>query len=263
MNDIQNSRVILVVSFGTSCDKSRETAIGGIERKIAEEFPQCEIRRAFTSSVIINKLRERDGIETDSVEQALEKLLTDGFRYVTVQPTHIINGIENDKMTEILSSYTNKFESLRIGKPLLSSDDDFQKIINIFSERVKRLAESETAAVFMGHGTEHSVNSVYTALEERFRSCGCDNVFVGTVEAKPGLDEVIKKVMAGGYKKAVLMPFMVVCGDHVSNDMAGSGQDSWKSSFIKKGLKVECIMKGLGEYPEIQRMFAEHARNAE
>ena len=45
----------------------------------------------------------------------------------------------------------------------------------------------------MGHGTEHSVNTVYTELEEKFRSCGIENVFVGTVEAEPELDEVILK----------------------------------------------------------------------
>ena len=115
----------------------------------------------------------------------------------------------------------------------------------------------------MGHGTEHSVNTVYTELEEKFRSCGIENVFVGTVEAEPELDEVILKVRAGGYKKVVLMPFMIVSGDHASNDMAGLGQDSWKNNFINEGFEVECIMKGLGEYSEIQSIFAEHVKSAE
>ncbi|MBS6315828.1 MAG: sirohydrochlorin cobaltochelatase [Ruminococcus sp.] len=263
MKSTEKSRVILVVSFGTSFDRARKNAIGGIERKIAEEFPECEIRRAFTSRIIINKLREHDGIEVDSVEQAMERLLSDGIREVIVQPTHIINGIENDKMIEILKDYEDKFKSMKIGSPLLTSDKDLEKVVDIFSDKVKKFADLHTAAVFMGHGTEHSVNTVYTELEEKFRSCGIENVFVGTVEAEPELDEVILKVRAGGYKKVVLMPFMIVSGDHASNDMAGLGQDSWKNNFINEGFEVECIMKGLGEYSEIQSIFAEHVKSAE
>ena len=140
---------------------------------------------------------------------------------------------------------------------------DLEKVVDIFSDKVKKFADLHTAAVFMGHGTEHSVNTVYTELEEKFRSCGIENVFVGTVEAEPELDEVILKVRAGGYKKVVLMPFMIVSGDHASNDMAGLGQDSWKNNFINEGFEVECIMKGLGEYSEIQSIFAEHVKSAE
>ena len=86
---------------------------------------------------------------------------------------------------------------------------------------------------------------------------------MGTVEAEPELDEVILKVRAGGYKKVMLMPFMIVSGDHASNDMAGLGQDSWKNNFINEGFEVECIMKGLGEYSEIQSIFAEHVKSAD
>lgn len=263
MKNTEKSRVVLVVSFGTSFNKAREAAIGAIERTIAEECPECEIRRAFTSRMIINKLRERDGIEIDSVEQAMERLVSDGIREVTVQPTHIINGIENEEMTEIVKRYEDKFESLKMGKPLLSSDNDFQDVIGVLSDNIKEFGNLQTAVVFMGHGTEHEVNSVYAVLEKNFRYAGYENVFVGTVEAEPELDEVVLKVKSGGYKKVVLMPFMIVSGDHASNDMAGDGENSWKNVFIKEGFEVECIMKGLGEYPEIQNVFAEHSKSAE
>ena len=163
-----------------------------------------------------------------------------------------------DMETEVVSGLT------AYGPGYISEETkDLEKVVDIFSDKVKKFADLHTAAVFMGHGTEHSVNTVYTELEEKFRSCGIENVFVGTVEAEPELDEVILKVRAGGYKKVVLMPFMIVSGDHASNDMAGLGQDSWKNNFINEGFEVECIMKGLGEYSEIQSIFAEHVKSAE
>ena len=57
---------ILVVSFGTSYNDSREKTIGAIETAIADAFPKWTVRRAFTSRMIIRKLRERDGYRVDS-----------------------------------------------------------------------------------------------------------------------------------------------------------------------------------------------------
>ena len=92
--------------------------------------------------------------------------MSDGIREVIVQLLLIINGIENDKMIEILKDYEDKFKSMKIGSPLLTSDKDLEKVVDIFSDKVKKFADLHTAAVFMGHGTEHSVNTVYTELEE-------------------------------------------------------------------------------------------------
>ena len=62
-NKETGKRAILVVSFGTSYNESREATIGAIEKAIAEAFPETETRRAFTSQIIIDKLKERDGLE--------------------------------------------------------------------------------------------------------------------------------------------------------------------------------------------------------
>lgn len=51
---------------------------------------------------------------------------------------------------------------------------------------------------------------------------------------------------------------MIVAGDHANNDMAGDEEDSWKSVFEKEGFEVECVLKGLGQYPGIQQMFVAH-----
>ncbi|MCR5682228.1 MAG: sirohydrochlorin cobaltochelatase, partial [Clostridiales bacterium] len=62
--------VILVVSFGTSYNDSREATIGAIETAIQAANPGSEVRRAFTSQIIIDKLKDRDGIVIDNVEEA-------------------------------------------------------------------------------------------------------------------------------------------------------------------------------------------------
>ena len=65
-----------------------------------------------------------------------------------------------------------------------------------------------------------------------------------------------------GYTRVVLRDMMVVCGDHANNDMAGDEEDSWKSIFTAAGYEVECVLEGLGEVPEIQQIYVEHALKA-
>ncbi len=250
--------VILVVSFGTSYNDSREKTIGAIEKAIQTANPDYEVRRAFTSQIIIDKLKERDNLEIDNVEQAFDRLVSDGVKKVVVQPTHLMNGYEYDDLAKATEQYRAKFDAVAMGKPLLSSDDDFDKIAKLLPEITTN--KDDTAYVFMGHGTEHDANGVYTKLQTKLSAD--TNYFIGTVEATPTLDDVVRMAKDGGYKKVTLQPLMVVAGDHANNDMASDEEDSWKSVFEKDGFEVECVLKGLGEFEEIQNIYVDHVKTA-
>jgi len=60
----------------------------------------------------------------------------------------------------------------------------------------------------------------------------------------------------------VLLPLMIVAGDHASNDMAGDEEGSWKDVFTKAGYEVECVLTGLGQYEGVQQMIVAHAGEA-
>ena len=60
----------------------------------------------------------------------------------------------------------------------------------------------------------------------------------------------------------VLLPLMIVAGDHATKDMAGDEDDSWKTVFQNAGYEVECVLRGMGEYEGIQQLFAKHAEAA-
>lgn len=248
-------KAILAVSFGTSHLDTLDKTIGAIERNIEEHFPEYRLYRAFTSGIILKKLKKTKGLEFYNVKEAMERMAADGMDTVIVQPTHIINGIENDRMLEDLMAYADRFQKIRVGKPLLSSVDDYKKAIHAVMEEVE-LAEDETL-VLMGHGTDHHANSAYPTLEYTFHLLGYRQVLVGTVEGFPDLNNVLTKLEITGTKKVVLMPFMVVAGDHAKHDMAGE-EDSWKSELEGEGYEVRTILKGLGELKGIQNLFVEH-----
>ena len=145
---------------------------------------------------------------------------------------------------------------------MLTSDDDFERVMKAIVEATAEYDDGETAICFMGHGTEAASNEVYGKMQDLLKTNGYDNYYVGTVEAEPSLEDVLPAVQAGDYKKVVLEPLMIVAGDHANNDMAGDEDGSWKTEFENAGYEVTCILRGLGELPEIQQILVEHAQKA-
>ncbi len=253
---------LLVVSFGTSYQETREKTIEAIEKDMAAAFPEADFKRAFTSGMIIKRIKNRDGIHVNNVSEATEEMVNEGYKKLLVQPTHIINGEEFEKMLSMIIPYIEKFESIKIGKPMLTSSDDYAKVVEVVMEDVKNTVglDENDVLVLMGHGTGHYTDAAYAALDYRFKAMGYKNVFVGTVEGYPEIQDVLPQVKEFGAKKVKLMPFMIVAGDHAINDMAGDDEDSWKNIFEEAGLETQCILKGLGEIEGIRNIYIEHLK---
>ncbi|GHV73618.1 sirohydrochlorin cobaltochelatase [Spirochaetia bacterium] len=254
--------VILVVSFGTSFKESRDATIGGIERAIAATYPAYEVRRAFTSQIIINHIKKDGDGEIDNVEAAFKRLIKDGVKELVVQPTHIMKGEEYDELIAEAKPYESKFTSVKYGKPLLSSDADYDELIGVLTGVTASFNDGATAIAFMGHGAEHGTDATYARLAGLFKSKGIQNYYIGTVYAEPALGEVIADIAKTNVKKVVLEPLMIAAGDHANNDMAGDDDDSWKSILSAKGYSVTPVLKGLGRFPQIQAMFVRHVGEA-
>lgn len=255
-------KAILAVSFGTSHNDTREVTIDAIEKDMQAAFPEYPLYRAWTSKMIINKVNKRDHVHIDTVKEAMEKMRADGITDVLVQPTHVINGIENDIMKEEALSYREDFHSISFGDPLLTSEQDNREVLEAVAEEFSWLKEDEVL-VLMGHGTTHYANSIYAALDYTFKDKGHKNIFLGTVEAYPSMESIMKLVREYAPSKVVLAPFMIVAGDHAKNDMAGDDPESWYSQFKEVGYEVEAVIKGLGEYPGIRKILVNHLKALE
>ena len=212
---------LLVLSFGTSFNDSRRLTIGAIENDLETAFPDYSVRRGFTANIVIDHVNRRDGEKIDDIGESLDRAAANGVKNLVVQPTHLMNGLEYDELCGKIADYSDAFEKVVIGDPLLTTDEDFQTVADAIVDWTKDYDDGETAIVFMGHGTEAESNAVYQKMQDLLTSGGHTNYFVGTVEAAPSLDDVIAAVKAGEYKKVVLEPLMVVAGDHANNDMAG------------------------------------------
>ena len=253
---------LLVVSFGTSYNDSRRLTIGAIENAMEEAFPEYAVRRGFTSQIIIDHVKSRDNVSIDNVKQALDRAVENGVKTLVIQPTHLMDGLEYHELVDEVAQYSDAFEHLAIGKPLLTSEADFQAVEQDITEATAEYDDGKTAICFMGHGTEAASNAVYETLQDQLTQSGHEKYYIGTVEAEPSLDTVLSAVQKGTYERVILVPLMIVAGDHANNDMAGEEADSWKSTFEAAGYQVECLLNGLGELESIQKILVEHAQDA-
>ena len=275
---------LLVVSFGTSFNDSRAKDIKGVEDALQAAYPDWSVRRAFTAQIIINHVQARDGEKIDNMQQAMDRAVANGVKNLVVQPTHLMNGAENDEMMEMIDDYCDKFESVAVAEPLLGEVGADATVINEDKEAVAKAVTAEavatagydsveaaakdgTAFVFMGHGTSHTAKVSYSQMQTVMQTLGYDNVFIGTVEGEPestSCENVIEAVKAAGYTKVVLRPLMVVAGDHANNDMAGADEDSWLSQFEASGAfdSVDCQIAGLGGVADVEQLYVAHTKAA-
>ncbi|MFZ1872611.1 MAG: sirohydrochlorin cobaltochelatase [Chania sp.] len=253
-------KALLVISFGTSYASTREKNIETCEQQLAAGCGDRHLFRAFTSEMIIRKLRQRDGLLIDNPQQALQRLAEAGYQDVAIQSLHIINGDEYEKVASEVRANRHRFWRLVLGKPLLSSFADYQQLLLALQGQMPPLAADERV-VFMGHGTGHHAFAAYACLDhlmaaQRFPA------LVGAVESYPEVDGLIARLQQQRVRKVHLMPLMLVAGDHAINDMASADPGSWGSQMAAAGIATQCWLQGLGENPLIRQMFAEHLHAA-
>lgn len=250
---------LLFASFGTTHLEAKEKQIDGLARMLAEALPDYKLYQAYTSNMVRRGL-EKKGVMMPDIPQALEQMAAEGITEVVIQPGLLLCGDEYEKLKRLTAEKTDLFTSVKIGKPLLACIDDIHELAEIIAAAYPKV--DKQSVVFMGHGTPQLANTVYTALDYRFKDIGREDIFVGTVEAYPDLQTVMRAKAENGYTDVVLLPLMQVAGDHAKNDMAGDDEDSWVSQLTAVGYRVHPKLIGLGEIAAVQEMYLAHAQAA-
>lgn len=248
---------ILLVAFGSS-EASAQVSFANIDQKVKEAYPEIPVRWAYTSYIIREKLAKQ-GKLLDSPEVALAKMLDEKFTHVAVQSLHTIGGAEYHDLRRTVGAFKimGGFERVILGYPLMSTQEDMQRIVTAILQTIPKERQKSEAVVLMGHGTHHPSNAFYAALMFQLQLKD-PNIFVGTVEGYPDVGLIEELLLKKQIKKAYLMPFMSVAGDHAKNDMAGDEDDSWKSILTKAGIVCVPVLKGTAEYDGFADIWVDH-----
>lgn len=250
---------LLMVHFGTTHDDTRTLTIDAINTKAQAAFPELKFQEAYTSRIIIRRLKER-GITKLTPLDAMLKLRSEGYTHLIVQSTNIIDGVEMESLRQDVESVLPFFKDIRVGTPLLYSVEDAEKVVSILGSRYNAPAQSKKVAkehfVLVGHGTYTPSTAIYSQMDYMLKANGLPNFHVGTIEGYPTFETMLAQLKATKAKQVTLVPFMFVAGEHAKNDIAGE----WKEALEKEGYTVNTHLEGLGQIPEIQEIFISHIR---
>lgn len=256
---------LLMVHFGTTHDDTRALTIDAINAKAQATFPELKLQEAYTSRIIIRRLKAR-GIEKLTPLEALLRLRSEGYTHVIVQSTNIIDGVEMESLRRDVESVQSFFTEVRTGTPLLYMVEDAEQVVDILGKylnaspakngKVSAKQLPMQSFVLVGHGTYTPSTAIYSQIDYMLKAHGLTNFHVGTIEGYPTFENMLAQLKAGKTKRVMLAPFMFVAGDHAKNDIAVD----WKEALEKEGYMVNVHMEGLGQIPAIQDIFINHIR---
>jgi sirohydrochlorin cobaltochelatase len=250
---------IVLAAFGTTT--AAFDTYNHFEQKVKERFPGYEIRWAFTSRKVRDKVAKEKGQQLNDLPTTLKALKTAGYNRVAIQSLHIVPGEEWDKKVVQVSREIPGLK-VALGKPLLSSPEDQERVLQSLARTFPKDVQN-TAVVLMAHGSPAPEGEqAYLAFDRLLRS-RYQNVFLGAVEHKPAKAEAFEAVKQANPAAVVLTPFMFVAGEHVAKDMLGDDPESWKSELLKqKAYRIEGVTKGLGYQEGIIAIYLDHLDQA-
>lgn len=267
MQNLPNKDAIVVMSFGTTFTDTRNKTINPTVEAIQAAHPGVKVVCAYTSHIIVDRVKANEGIEIPTPEKALEQLKKEGYTRVALATLDVIPGMEYDYDTAIFNIYKKDFKKMTMGLPLMywmgqeDQRDDIEESMEAMSSQFPKLGKKD-ALLVMAHGTPHPANAYYAVMQDRLSALGQGTILIYSVEGWPHLDTVIPILKEKGIKNVTLMPMMMVAGDHANNDMAGDEEDSHKSILEAEGFKVTPYIHGLGENMDVRKLFVERANEA-
>lgn len=257
---------IVVLSFGTTFPDQRAKTIDATANAIQVAHPKAKVVTAFTSHIVIKHIKENEGkCDYLTPEQTLEQLKREGYTRIALVSLDVIPGIEYKYDVALFHEYKTQFKAMTLATPLMywqGQEDQRDDVDEVMRSLHLPAYKKGTAIMLMAHGTPDPSNAYYSVMQEKLRAMKRNDVHIYTVEGWPRLDDWAGKLKMHKVEKIILMPLMMVAGDHANNDMAGNEDDSHKVILEKMGFKVEAKLQGLGENKKIRDIFVKRANEA-
>lgn len=267
MQNMANKDAIVVMTFGTTFKDTRMKTIDATVNAIKAAHPGVKVVTAYTSHIIIDRVKAKEGITFPTPEEALDQLKAAGYSRVALVSLDVIPGMEYSYDLGVFQNYKQNFKKMTLGTSLMywqgqeRQADDVAETIKALSTQFPKRGKND-ALLIMAHGTPQVSNAYYSVIQAKIDEMGYKNVYVYTVEGWPSLETVMPKLKKNGIKHVTLMPIMMVAGDHANNDMAGADPDSHKSILEAAGFKVDAYIHGIGENEAIRGLYVKRANDA-
>ena len=273
---LKKEPAVVIAAFGTTTQArvTYDFFEDQLRKELPPEYRDLKIVWAFTSEIVrerANAKFSKAGSEERyrSLPQVLADLENEGYRKVAVQSLHIFPGQEFEDLEREIEAFRMIGLRIEYGGTLLHEWPWVFETISVLEKEF--LAPDEGYNVLVAHGTPETFvgsNATYLGLD-RYLGRKYANVAVGGVDGVLTREQALETVKASPVKRARLIPFMYVAGDHIMNDIMGEkpdkdGEISWALELERAGIKVDTVyteykgercFKGLGFYEGINSRY--------
>lgn len=249
---VANRAAIVLVGYGTTVPRARKVYdhIGDVVRR---QYPQHDVRLAFTSKFIVDKLK-RQAIPAKTPAEVVDELRREGRATAVFQSLHIVPGQEYDSVRQL------KTPDVRIvvGEALLSGAAEIESVIEILAKKFD--PDAPNVVICHGNKQKPQFNRQLIALAEKVEARYGNAVVCAMRGERPGRDKLAWAAkQAARCGRVHFVPLMLMAGVHVMNDTLGDKPHSWKSII---GAKETTCAEPLGYHQETLAIYLRHLDQA-
>lgn len=240
-------KALIIATFGSTHEDALRRDLDPVVRDL-KAVVQVPVRVAFTSRMVIDRYEKKTGIRYENEVEAVEEFLNEGFEAeeIFIQPLHIVEGIEYDKLARL------KSRGVAVGEALFHGEQDLRRFVDDVGHRF------EAPTVFVGHGSPTAADKDYDALNRLFEKKNLPHR-VCTIEGSVDDRVPLSFMKEMGYKDIQLAPLLLLAGDHAKNDIFGD-DDSVKNRFEAAGISVTPVAGGMGSWDFVRAIYVEKLR---
>lgn len=240
-------KALIIATFGSTHEDALRRDLDPVVRDLKTAV-QVPVRVAFTSRMVIDRYEKKTGIRYENEVEAVEGFLNEGFKAeeIFIQPLHIVEGIEYEKLARL------KSRGVAVGEALFHGEQDLRRFVDDVGHRF------EAPTVFVGHGSPTAADKDYDALNRLFEEKNLPHR-VCTIEGSVDDRVPLSFMKEMGYKDIQLAPLLLLAGDHAKNDIFGD-DDSVKNRFEAAGISVTPVAGGMGSWDFVRAIYVEKLR---
>ena len=241
-------KALIIATFGSTYEDALRRDLDPVVRDLKTAV-QVPVRVAFTSRMVIDRYEKKTGIRYENEAEAVESFLNEGFKAeeIFIQPLHIVEGIEYEKLARL------KSRGVTVGEALFHDEKDLLRFVDEAGHRF------EAPTVFVGHGSPTSADNDYDELNRLFEEKNLPHR-VSTIEGSVDDRLPLSFMKEMGYKDIQLAPLLLLAGDHAKNDIFGD-DDSVKARFEAAGISVTPVAGGMGSWDFVRAIYVEKLRD--
>lgn len=253
---------VVFAAYGTAQEGAAARTIEPIAACVGGAVAPARCVSAFTSTAVMEVLAKQRRACV-SLEDTLARLAREGCRHIAVQPGFFAEGWAMHDLRARVQAACG--DTARVGQPLVACHADAVRLAEILGAEHPR--RTNARVVLVAHGESWPADcprpageSAFDALDALRRALdarGRDDTILTTMATS---DATVREIADSGVRAVTLAPLMIAAGHHAMRQVFGKRPDSLAARFAAAGIAVDPVVAGLGEYPAVRDLFADHAR---